>query len=92
MWTAWGKHLTAGYKSSESFLVFGAWYAWWKGTNKSEIGDIELCTDDDGDRYLCHIKERQTKTRVVSDLKDVRKFKPKIWNQSEDKSRCTIET
>lgn len=54
-------------------------------------GDIELCTDDDGDQYLCHIKERQTKTRVGSDPKDVRKFKPKIWNHPEDKSRCTVE-
>ena len=39
--------------------------------------DIELCTDDDdGDQYLCHIKERQTKIIVGSDPKDVRKSKP----------------
>ena len=38
--------------------------------------DIELCTDDDGDQYLCHIKERQTNSVVGSDPKNVRKFKP----------------
>ena len=25
-------------------------------------GDMELCTDKDGNEYLCHRKERQTKT------------------------------
>ena len=52
-------------------------------------GDIEL-NDKDGDEYLCHKRERQTKTRVGSDLKYTRKFKPKVWNNAE-KVRCPVE-
>ena len=48
-------------------------------------GDMELCTDEDGDEYLCHRKERQTKTRMGGDPKDLRKFKPKVWNNKDNK-------
>ena len=75
MWIAWCKHTAAGYKSSASFFFFGACNAWWTGTKYLKRGDIELCTDDDGDQYLCHFKERQTTARVGSDPRDVRKFK-----------------
>ena len=51
--------------------------------------DIEL-NYEEVDEYLCHKKERQTKTRVVADPKDTRKFKPKVWNNAE-KSRCPVE-
>ena len=35
---------------------------------------------------------RKGKPKLVgSDPKDVRKFKPKIWNHPEDKSRCPVE-
>ena len=53
-------------------------------------GDIELNTDEDGDEYLCHKRERQTKTRVGADPKDTRKFKPKVWNNA-DLSRCPVQ-
>ena len=51
-------------------------------------GDMALCTDEDGDEYLCYRKERQTKTRVVGDPKDLRKFKLKVWNNKDNKKRC----
>ena len=52
---------------------------------------MELCTDEDGDEFLCHRKERQTKTRVGGDPKDLRKFKPKVWNNKDNKKRCPVE-
>ena len=62
------------------------------GVEQRELkwGDIELLTDVDGDEYLCHIKERKTKTRTGADCRDTRKFKPKAW-ASNDKSRCPVE-
>ena len=44
-------------------------------------GDIELKTDEDGDEYLEHVKERQTKTRTGFDTSNTRKFKPKALEQ-----------
>lgn len=54
-------------------------------------GDIELLCDEDEDEYLSHIRERQTKTRVGTDPKNTRKFKPKAWANSENKERCPVE-
>lgn len=53
-------------------------------------GDIELLTDEDGDEYLSHIRERHTKTRPGADPKNVRKFKPKAWALKDDVKRCPI--
>ena len=53
-------------------------------------GDIELLTDDDGDEYLQHTRERTTKTRTGQNPADVRKFKPKAWNERENSDRCPI--
>ena len=55
-------------------------------------GNKELCTDEDGDEYLCHRRERQTKTRVGGggNPKDIRKFKPKFWNNKDKK--ISLET
>lgn len=54
-------------------------------------GDIELLTDEDGDAYLQHIRERQTKTRGGNDPKNIRKFKPKAWGIPDDMKRCPVE-
>ena len=35
-------------------------------------GDIELCTDENGDKYIQHTRERQTKTRTGTDPKSNR--------------------
>ena len=53
-------------------------------------GDIELLTDADGDEYLEHRRERNTKTRTGADYRNIRKFKPKAWATA-DKSRCPVE-
>ena len=53
--------------------------------------DIELLTDEDGDEYLQHIRERQTKTRGGNDPKNIRKFKPKAWGIPDDMKRCPVE-
>ena len=52
--------------------------------------DIELLTDDDGGAYLQHKKERTTKTRTGQNPADVRKFKPKAWNERENADRCPV--
>ena len=52
-------------------------------------GDICLESDEDGDEYLVHHRERTTKTRTGQDTRNVRKFKPKVWI-NEDKERCPV--
>ena len=53
-------------------------------------GDISLSVDDDGDEYLEHKRERQTKTRTGHDPKNVRKFKPKAWENNDQPDRCPV--
>ena len=41
---------------------------------------------------ICAIKERDKPKNVGgSDPKDIRKFKPKVWNNAENKTRCPVE-
>ena len=56
-----------------------------RGAQEFAMAHMELCTDEDSDDYLCHRRERQTKTRVAGDPKDVRKFKLKVWNDKDKK-------
>ena len=41
-------------------------------------GDIELLTDEDGDEYLQHIRERQTKTCGGNDSRNIGKLNQKL--------------
>ena len=52
--------------------------------------DFELCTDEDGDKYIQHTQERQTKTQTGTDPKNNRKFKPKAYNNKEHPNRCPV--
>ena len=54
-------------------------------------GDVEIMSDEDGDEYLCHRRERKTKTRTGQDIRDSRKFKPKAWALPNDISRCPVQ-
>ena len=54
-------------------------------------GDIIMKTDEDGDEYLEHVKERQTKTRTGTDTSNTRKFKPKAWNDKQNPQRCPVK-
>lgn len=54
-------------------------------------GDIDLAVDNDGDEYLVHRKERQTKTRTGGDPSNTRKFKPKVWNVKDKPDRCPVK-
>lgn len=54
-------------------------------------GDIEIHTDEDGDKYLEHSRERQTKTRTGTDHTNVRKFKPKAWENKDNLQRCPVQ-
>ena len=53
-------------------------------------GDIVLRTDEDGDEFLEHSRERQTKTRTGRDASNIRKFKPKAWNNKQEPERCPV--
>lgn len=52
-------------------------------------GDIEVGVDEDGDEYLVHKKERATKTRTGENVRNIRQFKPKAWNNSIG-DRCPV--
>ena len=62
------------------------------GREQKELkwGDIELRTDEDGDEYIEHTRERQTKTRTGVDPGNTRKFKPKAWANTENPERCPV--
>lgn len=51
---------------------------------------IEVGKDEDGDEFLVHKKERTTKTRTGQDVRNIRQFKPKAWNNMTD-SRCPVK-
>lgn len=53
-------------------------------------GDIDLATDEDGDEYIVHRRERQTKTRTGKDPNNIRKFKPKVWAVKNKPERCPV--
>ena len=52
-------------------------------------GDVSLKTDADGIEYL-EFTERSTKTRQGGDTTNIRQIKPKIWENTSNKSRCPV--
>ena len=54
------------------------------------LGDINVSVDGEGQEYL-EFMERQTKTRTVENVRDVRKVTPKMWANAKNISRCPVD-
>ncbi|CAC5421187.1 unnamed protein product [Mytilus coruscus] len=54
------------------------------------LGDITLKVDTNGEEYLQYCRERQTKTRQVENLSNLRRAGPIAMENKNDHTRCPV--